>query len=101
MEDGCWTGEWIWAEDGEAGVGGAAVGDCWATGSVGCCWCGNGSGVGGAAVGDCCVTGSVRCCWCGNGSVCPIVGVVRVGFGIVGYRSKVKATVPSIRRGIS
>ncbi|GKC42102.1 hypothetical protein Tco_1059824 [Tanacetum coccineum] len=81
MGDGCWTGEWIWAEDGEAGVGGAAVGDCWAAGSVGCCWC-------------------------GNGSVCPIVGVVRVGFGIVGCRSKVsskkvKATIPSMRRGIS
>ncbi|GKC77121.1 hypothetical protein Tco_1127895 [Tanacetum coccineum] len=74
MGDGCWTGEWIWAEDGEAGVDGAAVGDCWVAGSVGCCWC-------------------------GKGSVCPIVGVVRVGFGRVGCKSKVsskkvKATIP-------
>ncbi|GKB69016.1 hypothetical protein Tco_0930428 [Tanacetum coccineum] len=37
------------AVDGVAGVGGAAVEDCWATCSIGCCWCGNGSGVGGAA----------------------------------------------------
>ncbi|GKB15483.1 hypothetical protein Tco_0849406 [Tanacetum coccineum] len=81
MGDGCWTGEWIWAEDGEAGVGGATVGDCWVAGSVGCCWC-------------------------GNGSVCPILGVVRVGFETVWCRSKVsskkvKATIPSVRRGIS
>ncbi|GKE99984.1 hypothetical protein Tco_0023335, partial [Tanacetum coccineum] len=91
MEDGCWTDEWSWAEYGEAGVGGTAVRDCWAMGSVGCCWCGNGSGVGGAIVGDWWDTGSVGCCWCGNGSFCPIVGVVRVGFGIVGCRSKVSS----------
>ncbi|GKC71029.1 hypothetical protein Tco_1116912 [Tanacetum coccineum] len=93
MEDGCWIGEWIWAEDGEAGIG-------WAMGSVGCCWCGNGSGVGGAAVGDCWATDSVGCCWCGNGSVCPIVGVVRVGFRTVGCRSKVssKKTSHSVER---
>nr|GFA50367.1 hypothetical protein [Tanacetum cinerariifolium] len=48
-----------WAEDGEAGVGWAAVRDCWAACSVGCCWC-------------------------GNASICPIVDVVRVGFGTVG-----------------
>ncbi|GJR79240.1 hypothetical protein Tco_0150025 [Tanacetum coccineum] len=66
MWDGCWTGEWIWAEDAEAGVGGAAVGDCGAAGSAGCCWC-------------------------GNGSVCPIVGMVRVGFRTVGCRSKVSS----------
>ncbi|GJV43082.1 hypothetical protein Tco_1427618 [Tanacetum coccineum] len=106
MDDGCWTDEWIWAEDGEAGVGGAAVGDCWATGSVGCYWCGNGSGVGGAAVGDWWATGSVGCCWCRNGPVCPIVCVVRVGFKTGGCRSKVsskkvKATILSIRKGIS
>ncbi|GJX84300.1 reverse transcriptase domain-containing protein [Tanacetum coccineum] len=60
---------------GEAGVGWAAVGDCWAAGSVGCCWC-------------------------GNGSVCPIVGVVRVGFRTVGCRSKVssKKTSHSVER---
>ncbi|GKD60762.1 hypothetical protein Tco_1298271 [Tanacetum coccineum] len=66
MGDGCWIGEWVWAEDGEACVGGAAVGDCWAASSG-------------------------RCCWCSNGSVCPIVGVVRVGFGIVWWRSKVSS----------
>ncbi|GKF09103.1 hypothetical protein Tco_0043327, partial [Tanacetum coccineum] len=66
MGDGCWTGEWIWAVDGEAGAGGAAVGDCWAAGSVGCCWC-------------------------GKGSVCPIVGVVKAGFSRVGCRSKVSS----------
>ncbi|GJX27680.1 hypothetical protein Tco_0235759 [Tanacetum coccineum] len=81
MGDGCWTGEWIWAEDGEAGVGGAVGGDCWAVGSVGCC------------------------CY-GNGSVCRIVGVVKVEFRTVGCRSKVsskkvKAMTPSMRRGIS
>ncbi|GJX41948.1 hypothetical protein Tco_0256938 [Tanacetum coccineum] len=66
MGDGCWTGEWIWAEDGEVGVGGAALGDCWVASLVGCCWC-------------------------GNGSVCLRFGVVRVGFGIVGSRSKVSS----------
>ncbi|GKD08285.1 hypothetical protein Tco_1187970 [Tanacetum coccineum] len=71
----------VWPKMGEAGVGWAMVGDCWATSSV-------------------------RCCWCGNGLVCPIVGVVRVGFRIVGCRSKVsskkvKTMIPSIRRGIS
>ncbi|GKA97650.1 hypothetical protein Tco_0825544 [Tanacetum coccineum] len=65
-----------WAEDGEAGVGWATVGDCWAAGLAGCCWC-------------------------GNGSVCPIVGVVRVGFETVRCRSKVKTMIPSMRRGIS
>nr|GEV70053.1 protein indeterminate-domain 2-like [Tanacetum cinerariifolium] len=64
------------------------------------------AGVGWAVVGDCWAAGSVGCCWCGNGSVCPIVGVVRVGFRIVGCRSKVsskkvKATIPSMRRDIS
>ncbi|GKB94303.1 hypothetical protein Tco_0980440 [Tanacetum coccineum] len=94
MKDGCWTGEWILAEDGEASVGGAVVGDCWATCSVGCCWCGNRSGVGGAAVGDCWDTGSVGCCWCGNGSVCLIVGVVRVGFGIEGIDQRSRQRYP-------
>nr|GEW62119.1 hypothetical protein [Tanacetum cinerariifolium] len=73
--DGCCTGEWIWAKDGEAGVGVAVVGDCWDGGSVGCCWC-------------------------GKGSVCLIVGVVRVKFGRIGCKSKVKATIPSMKRGV-
>ncbi|GKE26245.1 hypothetical protein Tco_1441629, partial [Tanacetum coccineum] len=60
------TGEWSWAEEGEARVVWAAVGDCWAACSDGCCWR-------------------------SNGSVCPIVGVVRVGVGTVGCISKVSS----------
>ncbi|GJY18807.1 hypothetical protein Tco_0390298 [Tanacetum coccineum] len=75
--DGCSTGECSWAEDGEAGVGWAVVRDCWV--AIGDCL---------AAVGDCWAAGSVGCCWCGKGSVFPIVGLVRVGFGTVGCKSK-------------
>ncbi|GKA40580.1 hypothetical protein Tco_0733173, partial [Tanacetum coccineum] len=53
--------------------------------------------VGGAAVGDWWATGSVGCCWCGNGSVCLIVGAVRVGFGAVGCRLKTSHSVERFR----
>nr|GEU52653.1 hypothetical protein [Tanacetum cinerariifolium] len=84
---------------GEADVGGATVRDCWATSSVGCCWCGNESSVGGAAVGDWWATGSVGCCCCGNGSVCLIVEVLKVEFRTVGCRSKVRKSQACARRG--